>query len=85
MDFEQSPDHFVGTARVGGRSAPKKAPVPVKIIVAGGFGVGKTTTIGKLAQRIKAEGNDVLICAADTFRAAASDQLGPRRGASQWI
>jgi fused signal recognition particle receptor len=38
-------------------------------------GVGKTTTIGKLAQRIKAEGNDVLICAADTFRAAASDQL----------
>jgi len=38
-------------------------------------GVGKTTTIGKLAQRIKDEGNDVLICAADTFRAAASDQL----------
>jgi fused signal recognition particle receptor len=38
-------------------------------------GVGKTTTIGKLAQRIKNEGNEVLICAADTFRAAASDQL----------
>src|SRR5204862_7632485 len=37
--------------------------------------VRKTTTIGKLAQRIKDEGNDVLICAADTFRAAASDQL----------
>jgi fused signal recognition particle receptor len=44
-------------------------------MVVGVNGVGKTTTIGKLAQRIKAEGNDVLICAADTFRAAASDQL----------
>jgi fused signal recognition particle receptor len=44
-------------------------------MVVGVNGVGKTTTIGKLAQRIKDEGNDVLICAADTFRAAASDQL----------
>jgi fused signal recognition particle receptor len=44
-------------------------------MVVGVNGVGKTTTIGKLAQRIKNEGNDVLICAADTFRAAASDQL----------
>ncbi|HEV7891759.1 MAG TPA: signal recognition particle-docking protein FtsY [Pyrinomonadaceae bacterium] len=49
--------------------------VPYVIMVVGVNGVGKTTTIGKLAQRIKAEGNDVLICAADTFRAAASDQL----------
>jgi fused signal recognition particle receptor len=48
---------------------------PYVIMVVGVNGVGKTTTIGKLAQRIKAEGNDVLICAADTFRAAASDQL----------
>jgi fused signal recognition particle receptor len=45
------------------------------MMIVGVNGVGKTTTIGKLAQRIKAEGNDVLICAADTFRAAASDQL----------
>ncbi|MBI1763592.1 MAG: signal recognition particle-docking protein FtsY [Acidobacteria bacterium] len=48
---------------------------PYVLMVVGVNGVGKTTTIGKLAQRIKAEGNDVLICAADTFRAAASDQL----------
>ncbi len=57
-----------------------EASVPVGIapyvmMIVGVNGVGKTTTIGKLAQRIKAEGNDVLICAADTFRAAASDQL----------
>ncbi len=48
---------------------------PYVLMVVGVNGVGKTTTIGKLAQRIKAEGNGVLICAADTFRAAASDQL----------
>ncbi|HEX8290397.1 MAG TPA: signal recognition particle-docking protein FtsY, partial [Pyrinomonadaceae bacterium] len=52
-----------------------EAIVPYVIMIVGVNGVGKTTTIGKLAQRIKAEGNDVLICAADTFRAAASDQL----------
>ena len=44
-------------------------------LIVGVNGTGKTTTIGKLAQRIKGEGNDVLICAADTFRAAATDQL----------
>ena len=48
---------------------------PYVLMVVGVNGVGKTTTIGKLAQRIKNEGNQVLICAADTFRAAASDQL----------
>jgi fused signal recognition particle receptor len=48
---------------------------PYVVMVVGVNGVGKTTTIGKLAQRIKTEGNDVLICAADTFRAAASEQL----------
>src|SRR3982751_1787484 len=48
---------------------------PYVMMIVGVNGVGKTTTIGKLAQRIKAEGNDVLICAADTFRAAAADQL----------
>jgi len=48
---------------------------PYVLMVVGVNGVGKTTTIGKLSQRIKNEGNEVLICAADTFRAAASDQL----------
>lgn len=48
---------------------------PYVLMIVGVNGVGKTTTIGKLSQRIKNEGNDVLICAADTFRAAASDQL----------
>ena len=48
---------------------------PYVLMVVGVNGVGKTTTIGKLAQRIKDDGNNILICAADTFRAAASEQL----------
>ncbi len=48
---------------------------PYVLMVVGVNGVGKTTTIGKLAQRIKNEGHEILICAADTFRAAASEQL----------
>ncbi|HKS40828.1 MAG TPA: signal recognition particle-docking protein FtsY [Blastocatellia bacterium] len=48
---------------------------PYIVMVVGVNGVGKTTTIGKLSHRIKSEGNEVLICAADTFRAAANDQL----------
>ena len=48
---------------------------PYILMIVGVNGVGKTTTIGKLAHRIKNEGNEVLICAADTFRAAANDQL----------
>jgi fused signal recognition particle receptor len=48
---------------------------PYMVMIVGVNGVGKTTTIGKLAHRIKSEGNEVLVCAADTFRAAANDQL----------
>lgn len=49
---------------------------PFIIFVAGVNGVGKTTTIGKLAQRFKGEGRSVLLAAGDTFRAAAAQQLG---------
>ena len=48
---------------------------PSVVLVIGVNGVGKTTTIGKLASQLKAEGKSVLLCAADTFRAAAADQL----------
>lgn len=48
---------------------------PSIILVVGVNGVGKTTTIGKLSKRYKDEGKSVLIAAADTFRAAAIDQL----------
>jgi len=50
-------------------------PSPTVILVVGVNGVGKTTTIGKLANRFREEGKQVLVAAADTFRAAASDQL----------
>lgn len=48
---------------------------PTAILVIGVNGVGKTTTIGKIASRLKSEGNKVVLGAADTFRAAAIDQL----------
>ena len=58
---------------------------PFAILVAGVNGSGKTTTIGKLAARFRAEGKSVMMVAGDTFRAAAIDQLkiwGERTGAS---
>ena len=58
---------------------------PFVILVAGVNGSGKTTTIGKLAARFRAEGKSVMLVAGDTFRAAAIDQLkiwGERAGAS---
>ena len=48
---------------------------PLILLVAGVNGAGKTTAMGKLAKKFKKEGHDVLLVAADTFRAAASDQL----------
>ena len=48
---------------------------PSVILMVGVNGVGKTTTIGKLAGKFTAEGKKVLLCAADTFRAAAAEQL----------
>ncbi len=48
---------------------------PSVVLVIGVNGVGKTTSIGKIAHSLKGEGKRVLLCAADTFRAAAADQL----------
>jgi fused signal recognition particle receptor len=68
--LQHSKDHGVDS-----ETAVADSIKPYVMMVVGVNGVGKTTTIGKLSQRIKNEGNEVLICAADTFRAAASDQL----------
>ena len=48
---------------------------PSVVLVIGVNGVGKTTSIGKIAHQLKSQGRKVLLCAADTFRAAAADQL----------
>lgn len=56
---------------------------PEVILTVGVNGVGKTTTIGKLARHLKSQGRNVMLCAGDTFRAAAAEQLtiwGERTG-----
>ena len=65
------------------RPVSKVDGTPEVILVVGVNGTGKTTTIGKLAQVFRADGKTVLLCAADTFRAAAIEQLeiwGERTG-----
>jgi fused signal recognition particle receptor len=67
----------------GSQPVTKVDGTPEVIIVVGVNGTGKTTTIGKLAQVFRAQGKTVLLCAADTFRAAAIEQLeiwGQRTG-----
>ena len=61
IDDVPVPDHPVGRPRI--------------IVIVGVNGVGKTSTIGKLAHRFKTEGQSVLLAACDTFRAAANEQL----------
>jgi fused signal recognition particle receptor len=60
-----------------GADQPRPAPVerPTVVLIVGVNGTGKTTTVGKLANELKKAGRTSLICAADTFRAAAVDQL----------
>ena len=58
-----------------GETALNLSTKPSVVLFIGVNGVGKTTSIGKLAHRLKGEGKRVLLCAADTFRAAAADQL----------
>lgn len=59
-----------------GDNSLKLSTTPSVILMVGVNGVGKTTTIGKLAAMLIAEGKKVLLCAGDTFRAAAAEQLG---------
>jgi fused signal recognition particle receptor len=59
----------------GAGSTPPMTGKPHVMLIVGVNGVGKTTTIGKLANQLRQEGRTPLICAADTFRAAAVDQL----------
>ncbi len=73
-------------SRLAWQTAPldTTAAFPFVILVIGVNGVGKTTTIGKLASRFTAQGKKVLLAAGDTFRAAAAEQLeiwGERAGA----
>ena len=58
-----------------GDMALNTSTTPSVVLFIGVNGVGKTTSIGKLAHQLKSEGKRVLLCAADTFRAAAADQL----------
>jgi fused signal recognition particle receptor len=62
-------------AAVDSQPVSKVEGTPEVILVVGVNGTGKTTTIGKLAQVLRSEGKTVLLCAADTFRAAAIEQL----------
>jgi len=64
---DRSMDRSIASSRVGGR--------PAVVMVVGVNGTGKTTTVGKLARVLVAQDKDVVLGAADTFRAAAADQL----------
>ena len=65
-------DRSLGTT---GATAEDGSPTPAVVLVVGVNGTGKTTTVGKLARVLVAEGRSVVLGAADTFRAAAADQL----------
>src|ERR1700723_4346580 len=75
--------HLLEVLESAERPVPRVAEPPAVGFVVGVNGAGKTTTIGKLASPYKSEGRSVLLCAADTFRAAAIEQLeiwGERTG-----
>jgi fused signal recognition particle receptor len=82
MKMLQSPAEGAGPspaategAGVAGSPAGTGAPRPRVIVIVGVNGGGKTTTAGKLARRLHLDGKSVLLCAADTFRAGAAEQL----------
>jgi len=77
-------DHLLEVLQAAERPMVEIFEPPAVILVVGVNGTGKTTTIGKLAHQFRAEGRSVLLCAGDTFRAAAIEQLeiwGQRVGA----
>ncbi len=76
-------EHLLEILQASERPMPRVAEPPAVILVVGVNGSGKTTTIGKLTHRFRGEQRSVLLCAADTFRAAAIEQLeiwGERTG-----
>jgi fused signal recognition particle receptor len=68
-------DGNAGTAPVKAAASSPNGSGPRVIFIVGVNGAGKTTSIGKLANRLRQEGLSVVLCAADTFRAAAVEQL----------
>ncbi|HLJ13948.1 MAG TPA: signal recognition particle-docking protein FtsY [Bryobacteraceae bacterium] len=68
-------EHLLEVLQATERPPAQVTEPPEVILVVGVNGAGKTTTIGKLAHRLQTDGRRVLLCAADTFRAAAIEQL----------
>jgi fused signal recognition particle receptor len=68
-------EHLLEVLEATERPVPQVTEPPAVIMVVGVNGAGKTTSIGKLTRRLQSEGRSVLLCAADTFRAAAIEQL----------
>lgn len=76
-------EHLLEALQATDRPLAHVSQPPAVVMLVGVNGSGKTTTIGKLTNRFKSEGRSVLLCAADTFRAAAIEQLevwGQRTG-----
>jgi fused signal recognition particle receptor len=76
-------EHLLEILQASERPMPRVTEPPAVILMVGVNGTGKTTTIGKMAHRFRSEGRSTLMCAADTFRAAAIEQLeiwGQRTG-----
>src|SRR5579872_3238127 len=68
-------EHLLEILEATERPLPQVAEPPAVVMVVGVNGAGKTTSIGKLTRRLQSEGRSVMLCAADTFRAAAIEQL----------
>jgi len=68
-------EHLLEILQATERDLPRVTAPPAVIMVVGVNGAGKTTSIGKLTRRLQSEGKTVIMCAADTFRAAAIEQL----------